>query len=154
MTAKNFAIVITVLALIVPAFADAALPANDESPYIFKDVGDNVVRLNTRTGEVAVCTQRTVGWACQIAPEDRAVLEGEIARLRSENAALEEDILARGLPLPRGIMPEPSDSGGSGVILRLPDDGDVDRAVAYVGRVWHRLVEAIAKAEHHMLNKS
>jgi hypothetical protein len=33
-------------------------------------------------------------------PEDRAVLENEIARLRSENAALKKDILSRGLPLP------------------------------------------------------
>ena len=60
-----------------------------------------------QTGEVSLCSQRTVGWACQAAPEDRAVLENEIARLRSENAALKKDLLSRGLPLPPGAMPEP-----------------------------------------------
>ena len=60
-----------------------------------------------QTGEVSVCSQRAVGWACQAAPEDRAVLENEIARLRTENAALKKEILAHGLPLPGGAMPEP-----------------------------------------------
>ena len=65
------------------------------------------MRLDTQTGEVSLCSQRTVGWACQAMPEDRAVLESEIARLRRENAALKKDILARGLPLPAGTLPEP-----------------------------------------------
>ena len=37
------------------------------------------------------------------------MLESEIARLRAENAALKKDLLARGLPLPSGAMPEPAD---------------------------------------------
>ena len=65
------------------------------------------MRLDKQTGDVSLCSQRTVGWACQAAPDDRAVLEDEIARLRRENAALKKDILARGLPLPAGAMAEP-----------------------------------------------
>ena len=38
--------------------------------------------------------------------------------------------------------------------LRLPSDAEVDRFTAFVGRVWHRLVEAIAQAQKQMLNKS
>ena len=117
------------------------------------------MRLDTQTGEVAQCSQRSVGWACQAAPEDRAVLENEIARLRSENAALKKDILARGLPLPPGAMPEPPSAQNGGPPnsvpnLRLPSDADIDRMMAFVGRVWHRFVDAIQRAQKQVLNKS
>ncbi len=72
------------------------------------------MRLDTQTGEVALCSQHAVGWACEAAPEDRAVLENEIARLRSENAALKKEILARGLPLPPGATPEPPVAANGG----------------------------------------
>jgi len=93
-----------------------------------------------------------VGWTCQAVPEDRAVLESEIARLRRENAALKRDILSRGLPLPAGTLPEPPAVRDGD---RAPQWGnDIDRLMTYVGRAWQRLVEAITRAEQQMLKKS
>lgn len=158
MHSKSFAVIIAALVLTMPAYADEATPDTEGGRYTFNKVADGFVRLDTQTGAVALCNQRSVGWACLAAPEDRAVLENEIARLRSENAALKKDILSRGLPLPPGIMPEAAGAGGGPgtgeVILRLPGDADVDRAMAYVNQMWHRLVEALAKAEKQVLNKS
>jgi hypothetical protein len=154
MTSKGFALAIAALVLTVPAFAADTAPDNGEGRYTFNKVADGFVRLDTQTGEVALCSKRTVGWACEAAPEDRAVLENEIARLRTENAALKKDILSRGLPLPAGTMPEPPVVQNGDPKLQLPGNADVDRAVAFVGRMWHRLVEAITRAQHHMLNKS
>ena len=113
MSPKTIAIVIVALCVAGPAITRKAL-ADEATPpdtaggrYIFEKQADGFVRLDTQTGEVALCSQRAVGWACQAAPEDRAVLENEIARLRAENAALKKDIVARGLPLPAGAGPEP-----------------------------------------------
>ena len=110
-------------------------------------VTDGFVRLDTQTGEVALCSQRTVGWACQVAPEDRAAFEGDIARLRSENAALKQALLSRGLPLPSGATPERSDNHDNDITIRF-------RAVAYVSRLWNRFVDAVNRAQKQMLNKS
>lgn len=148
------AVVITGLCLLAPAFADEALPENNEGRYSFNKVPEGVLRLDTQTGQVSVCSQRTVGWACQAVPDDRAVLESEIARLRSENAALKKDILSRGLPLPAGSVAEPPATGDGGRMLPPQGNSDFDRMMAFVGRVWHRLVEAIAQAQRQMLNKS
>lgn len=145
----------------VPALADAALPDTAGGRYMFAKQTDSrgggYLRLDTQTGEVALCSQRNVGWACQAAPEDRAVLENEIRRLRAENAALKKEILSRGLPLPAGANPEtgaaPSTAGNS-VTLQLPSDADIDRMVAYAGRLWHRLVDAVQRAQKQILNKS
>jgi len=159
MISKAATAVIAALCLAIPAFADDAPPDTAGGRYIFSKIADGFVRLDTQTGAVAQCSQREVGWACQAAPEDRAVFENEIARLRTENAELKKDILARGLPLPPGAMPEPpgAQNGGPQISvpnLRLPNDADVDRMMAFVGRVWHRFVDAIERAQKQVLNKS
>lgn len=152
MIKNTFAVVITGFCLVVPAVSEDAAPEGDEGRYIFSKVAEGFVRLDSQTGEVSLCSRHTVGWACEAAPEDRVVLENEIARLRRENAALKKDILSRGLPLPPGTMPAPlvreEDRGP-----QLRGNSDLDRMVALVGRVWHRLVEAIAQAQRQVLKK-
>jgi hypothetical protein len=137
-----------------PAFAETAAPPPNTARYSFQKVAGGFLRLDTETGEVALCSARPVGWACLAAPEDRAVLESEIARLRRDNAALKHDLLAHGLPLPPGTLPEPAaDDSDKNVTVRLPDQSDVNRVLAFVGRVWHRLVDALAHAQDRVLHK-
>ncbi len=148
------AICLSAACLSAPVLADDASPDSAGSRYTFNKTTDGVVRLDTQTGQVALCTQRTVGWACQMAPEDRAAFESEIARLRGENAALKQSLLSHDLPLPTGMMPEPSVGHGNDITIHLPSDTDIDRVVAYVDRVWRNFVDAVARAQRQMLNKS
>jgi hypothetical protein len=154
MLAKAFAACIAGACLIGPALADETLPDTAGGRYTFNKVAEGLLRLDIQTGDVSLCSKRTVGWACQVAPDERAVLEGEIARLRAENATLKRELLSRGLPLPPGAVPEPPAAGKNDLTIHLPSDADVNRMVAFVGRVWHRLVEAIAQAQKQVLNKS
>jgi hypothetical protein len=154
-----------------PALAAEAPPDTAGGRYMFEKQanrqdsgqGSGYVRLDTQTGEVALCSQRAVGFACEAAPDDRTVFENEIVRLRTENATLKKDILSHGLPLPPGINPEPGlqpaaaensappvDRPG----LRLPDHAAIGRMVALADRVWHRLVEALERARDRVFNKS
>lgn len=155
MVRRIFAAAIAAACLGTPAFADDALPDSAGGRYTFNKTADGVVRLDTKTGEVALCSQRAVGWACQAAPEDRAAFESEIARLRRENAALKQLVLAHGLPLPSGMVPEPSGAHDNNEItIRLPDNADIDRAMGYVDRMWRSFVDAVSRMQRQMLNKS
>ncbi len=158
MIAKGIALAIAVSCMTVPVLADDATPDSQGGRYIFNKQADGFVRLDSQTGEVALCGQKTVGWACEAVPEDRALLENEIARLRSDNITLKKALLSRGLPLPPGVMPEPltqNDASQNGEPnMRLPSDADIDRAVAFIGHVWRRLVEAVERAQKQVLNKS
>ena len=148
----------------VQAQADPTTPDTADGRYMFEKQPDGqggnctgYLRLDTQTGQVALCSQRNVGWACEAAPEDRAVLEDEIARLRTENAALKKEVLSRGLPLPPGANPEPggaSPIAQNSVTLQLPSDADIDRMVAYAGQLWHRFIDAVDRAQKQILNKS
>ncbi len=140
-----------------PAVADDMQPDNPGGRYIFSKTADGFVRLDTQSGAVALCSQKSVGWACETAPEDRAVLEHEIARLRGENVALKKDLLSRGLPLPEGAGVEPAPQPSiaqNQITIPLPSDADINRAVEFAGRVWHRIIEAVQHARQQILNKS
>jgi hypothetical protein len=151
---KVLALAIAAVCLSTPVFADDATPDTNGGRYTLNKATDGFVRLDTQTGAVALCSQRTVGWACQVAPEDRTAFESEIARLRGENAVLKQALLSHGLPLPSGATPERSGTHDNDITIRLPDGTDIDRAVAYVGRMWNRFVDAVNRAQKQMLNKS
>src|ERR1700749_650594 len=68
--------------LLVPALADEATPDDEGGRYVCSKQADGILRLDKQTGDVSLCSQRTVGWACQAVPDDRVALENEIARLR------------------------------------------------------------------------
>jgi hypothetical protein len=142
------------VAFAAPAFAQEAMPDSEHGRYSFSKVAEGVLRLDTQTGQVSLCSQRAVGWACQAAPDDRTVLESEIARLRSENAALKKEILAHGLTLPGtgAATPEGPGAHDNDITIHLPDDSEIDRAVAYAEELWHRFVAAIARAQKQMQN--
>lgn len=159
MISKASALIVAALCLSAPALADDATPDTSGGRYTLNTSGDGFVRLDTQTGAVAYCTARAVGWACQTAPEDRAAFESEIARLRSENAALKQSLLSHNLPLPSGVAPETPGSQtpgnhGNDITIHLPDDAEINRAVAYMGRIWQRFVDAVSRAQRQMMNKS
>ena len=88
------AIAVTLVA--VPATAEDIPLQEGASRYSFNRVDDGFVRFDRRTGQVALCGARAVGWGCQTMPEERAALENEIARLTQENDALKKRLSARG----------------------------------------------------------
>jgi hypothetical protein len=152
-TAITVAVVIFIAAAIGPALAGEPAPDTEGGRYVFSKQANGLLRLDTQSGAVALCAEQPVGWACQAAPEDRAVFEGEIARLQNENAALKRALLAHGLSLPPGVAPDAAASND--VTLHLPSDAEIDRAIAFVGHVWQRFIDAIARAQKQVFsNKS
>jgi hypothetical protein len=131
------------------AQAQESTPETERGRYTFKEMSNELLRLDTRTGEVAQCSKRAVGWACQALPEDRTALESEIARLQGENAALRRELVARGLPLPDGIKGPPAGSKPD-QDLKLPSDADLDRAMSFLERAWRRLIEMVQNLQREM----
>jgi hypothetical protein len=128
-------------------------PDNSESRYTFSRVQDGFLRLDNRTGHVSLCSKRAVGWGCQLVPEDRGAFENEIARLQDENAALKRDLLARGLPLPGSVKPDP-DTARRDPAFKMPSDAQVERMRSIIESAWRRLVEMISNLQRDVLKKS
>lgn len=131
----------------------AGPPEGGESGrYTFNRVQDGYIRLDTRTGQVSMCSRRTVGWACQALPDDRLVLESEIARLQGENAALKKELLAHGMELPSGVRPPPATKSED--TEKSTGNADVDRVLGAIEKMWRRLVEMIVNLQRDVMKKS
>ena len=128
-------------------------PEGDDSRYTFTRTEDGYLRLDGRTGQVSICTRRTAGWACQTVADERAALEAEIARLQGENAALKKELLARNLPLPGVVKPDPPPAKTEEP-KALPDDADLTKMMAFVEKVWRRMVEMITNLQKEAMKKS
>jgi hypothetical protein len=150
---------------------------SDDVRYSYHRVDNGFLRLDTRSGEVSLCSAGAGRWSCVALPDDRRALEDEIARLQRDNAALKKTLLDHGLPLPNGTNTETkgsSDSGSktdsskidggkidggkidSGKIDDRPDRLLNDATVALqviVSRLWRELVVMIMNLENGLLKK-
>jgi len=136
------------------AEAQTAGADTDDARYSYNRVDDGYLRLDTRSGDVSLCNRRAVGWSCEMLPDDRAALNGEVARLRGENAALKKALLDRGLALPSGTTaegpaPQCLDEG-----LKQRNDAEFERVKALVGRVWRRLVDMFTNLQKEVMKKT
>jgi hypothetical protein len=138
----RFVLALTVAGALIGPPAHAQTAETEDNRYQFNRVEDGYLRLDLRTGQVSLCSRRSVGWACQAVADDRAAYDGEIARLQGENAALKKAMLDRGLILPGGVTPDAPAARGDRD-LKLPSHADVDRMVTAVEKVWRRLVEIL-----------
>jgi hypothetical protein len=153
-TRHAHAIGLVTIALLAPlgAAAETGPPENDDARYSFNQVDGGYLRLDGRTGQVSLCNRHSIGWTCQTVPDERAALEGEIARLQGENAALKQALVTRNLPLPGTVRPAPSMP--STVEQQLPRDPDPNMVVGLVEKIWRRLVEMIVQLQKDMGDKT
>ncbi|HVR58031.1 MAG TPA: hypothetical protein VMT72_14545 [Pseudolabrys sp.] len=142
------------------------------SRYSFNRVDDGFLRLDNASGEVAYCSARPVGWACEAVAIDRSVLEtettsdqkqvalltkldSEIARLHDEVASLKREIAALKEPpppRPPADLSAPLEKG-SDSSANLPTQQDIARAREYLEETWRRLVEMIVTIQKDIMRK-
>ena len=141
--------------------------------YSFNRVDEGFLRLDNASGEVAYCSARQVGWACEAVAIDRSALEtettgvqkqvalltkldSEIARLRDEIASLKGEIAALKEPpppRPPADLSAPLEKGGASS-ANLPTQQDLARAREYLEETWRRLVEMIVTIQKDIMRKS
>jgi hypothetical protein len=84
-----------------PTPASRPQPQPTSTPrFAFHRIDGGFLRLDLFTGAIASCSQNGADWSCIPGRDERAVLEGEIARLQRNNAALKNALLEHGVPLP------------------------------------------------------
>ena len=64
------------------------------------------------------------------------------------------ELLAHNLSLPVGVKPEAAPDKVDHLRLQLPSDADIDRMMAFIERVWRRLVDMVVNAQRDMLRRS
>ena len=117
-------------------------------------IDEGFLRLDGRSGQVSICSLRPAGWLCRLLPDERSVLEAEIGRLQVDNGSLKKELLIRRLPLPGSIKPDPKYPQVEEQRMSLPSDAELNRMMAFIEKVWRRLVEMVVAAQRDIMKKS
>ena len=150
---------------LIGAAAAQTIPDGENGRYTLSPLTDGVIRLDTRTGTVSICSDTGTGWACYAAPDERAALDAEIGRLQAENQKLKAELAAReptvtgkiDEPLPKADSlkkPGPKVAEGERKIeIPLPSDRDMDRVMSFLEQAWRRLVEMANRVQKDVSGK-
>jgi hypothetical protein len=152
--------------------AAQSMPDGEKGRYALSPVADGVIRLDTRTGAVSICTDAGTGWACYAVPDERAALDAEIGRLQADNERSKTEVeklkaeLAAREPTVTGKIEEPlpkTDSlkkgepkvaeGERKIEIPLPSDRDMDRMMSFLEQAWRRLVEMANRVQKDVSGK-
>jgi hypothetical protein len=135
------------------ARAENGAVEKEDGRFTFHRTEDGFLRLDGRSGEVSICSRPPAGWLCQAVPDERAALEGEVARLQAENAALKKELLAHDLAPPSGVKPDAAAKAGEPRIS-LPSDADINQVMTFVEKVWKRFVDIIVNTQKDLMKRS
>jgi hypothetical protein len=141
---------------------------SDDRRFVFHRSDGNLLRLDMRTGAIALCSPTGADWTCAPGRDDRAALDRQVAQLQRDNATLKNALLEHGVPLPAGMAPPPPSGAGGwwsgdetvprppqtvpptaapeNPVQASPEQGaaperEVDRLMDAMEKGWRRLVE-------------
>ncbi len=138
-----------------PSLGPAA--SNTSARYAFSRVDGGFLRFDSVTGQVALCSERSTGWACRAVPDERAALDSEIARLQGEVTQLKSEIAAlhtaQAPPRPPAELAPRADGDAKSGGLRLPTDEDIERARAAIQKLWRQFVDMVADFQKDVRRK-
>lgn len=93
--------------------------AQDAERYQLERTENGYVRLDTRTGEMSICQERSDQLVCRVAADEREAMEADSDGLRAELDALERRVAA---------LEEGRAAGG------LPSEEELDRTLSFMER--------------------
>lgn len=109
--------------------------------YTMSPVEGGLLRLDTQTGAMSLCTRKAETWSCEPVGDKSASgtaapgLDAENKALKDRVKQLEDEIAASG----GGAPPAPKS--------QLPSEEDVDKALDYVERVFKKFRDRMRKYE-------
>ncbi|MHA1164741.1 MAG: hypothetical protein ACTSP0_04055 [Alphaproteobacteria bacterium] len=98
---------------------------------------NGMLRLDTQTGAVSLCTGTAGRWICRSIADDRLALENEIDRLSDENRRLKEELAGRGNKVKPEVQPEGKTQPDASDSWR-PSDEDVEEFMTFFEKIMKR----------------
>ena len=119
--------------------------------YTMHQTDEGMLRLDTQTGDVSLCSKANDAWACKPMADERATNQ-ELERLRKENSELRAEVkkldkmLGVDSAKPNGEV-DPPRPGGEKHAFRLPSEKEVDQALNYFERMLRKFQDRLKKLE-------
>lgn len=125
-------LITTVIPVVLTMLASTSINAAETDRYRIEKTDKGYVRMDTQTGEMSICEERTGQLICKLATDARTAFEGEVERLQEAVTALEGRIARLEAALP--AKPQSA----------LPSEEEFEQTLGYMERFLRRFM-GIAK---------
>lgn len=123
--------ILALSALMLPLLSLGAV-AQEGERYRLEKTEQGYVRMDTQTGEMSICEERTSQLVCRVAADERSALQDEIDRL---NTALQ------------GLAQRVTVLEKAPAIRSLPTDEEVDKTIGYMQRFFRGFMDIVKDFE-------
>ena len=116
----------------------SSIASAETGRYSMTPTKDGILRLDTKSGTVSLCSRSTGSWKCQGIEGESGSQEQKLRRLEQENDRLRSQLEATKLG------PAPRDGGK----IEMPSEEDVDKAMDFMEKLLNRfkgMVEDLKK---------
>lgn len=124
--------IVAITVMIASLAASVSAVSAQEERYRLERTDNGYVRLDTQTGDMSICEERTGQLVCRAAAEERAAFHNEIDRLNNAIATLEKRVSA--------LEKSPASSG-------LPSEEEFDRTMSYMERFFRGFMDIVRDNE-------
>ena len=108
-----------------------ALQAEETERYRLEKSEQGYVRMDTQTGEMSICEERTGQLVCKLAADERAAFQDDIDRMQSKLSALEQRIAA----IEENPLMKPQ--------ALLPSEEDFEKSLTYMERFFRKFMDVM-----------
>ncbi|WP_157018666.1 hypothetical protein [Mesorhizobium xinjiangense] len=112
------------------AFGVATASAQDSGRYQLEKTNEGYVRMDTETGQMSICEERSGQLVCKLAADDRDALQDQIEALQDDVAAIDKRLSAL-----EGETPATNDG--------LPTEEEFEKSMSYMERFFRRFMDIV-----------
>ena len=109
--------------------------AAEESRYTLEKSASGYVRMDTQTGEMSICEERSGQLVCKLAADERSAFQSDVDRLQATLAALEARIAA----LENSLTARLENS--------LPTEEEFEKTMSYMERFFRGFIDIVKDLE-------
>lgn len=124
-----------VAAIFLASLAGTTAHAQDSGRYRLEKSADGYVRMDTQTGAMSICEEKTGQLVCRMAADERSAFQDEVDRLQASMKALD----ARVAKLETSLSAKLESS--------LPSEEDFNTTLSYMERFFRRFMGIVKDME-------
>lgn len=116
------------------ALGTAGAQAQDDGRYTLRQTDEGYVRMDNRTGEMSICTERAGQLVCKLAADEREALQQDMDDLQNRVDALEKRLAA-------------IETGRQDAVGGLPSEDEFEKSLGYMERFFRSFMGIVKEFE-------
>ncbi|MBD0413235.1 hypothetical protein [Oryzicola mucosus] len=106
-----------------------------EQRYQLEKTENGYVRMDTRTGEMSICEEKSAQLVCRVAADERTAMQDEVDRLRGDVSALHDRVIKL------------ENSLSARLESKLPSDEEFEKTMGYMERFFRSFMGIVKEQE-------